>query len=78
MRAIQSATSKTQMMRIVDIPLPKDAQLNWSQAAPVDWSIFLKLLPLDWLLWLTGGCWEDSLDPMLKQKTDLELKEEEM
>ena len=30
----------------------------------------LKLLPLDWLLWLTGGCWEDSLDPMVKQKMD--------
>ena len=37
------------MMRIVDIPPPKDAQLNWYQAAPVDWSMFLKLLPLDWL-----------------------------
>ena len=66
------------MMRIVEIPPPKDAQLNWSQAAPVDWSIFLKLLPLDWLLWLIGGCWEDSLDPMVKQKMDEEFEGEKM
>ena len=53
------------MMIIVETPPPKDAQLNWNQAAPVDWSIFLNEFPFDWELRLTGGCWLDSLDPML-------------
>ena len=66
------------MIITVDIPPPNDAQLNWSQAAPVDWSMFRNSFPFDWVLWLTGGCWGvDSLDPMLMllKREELEVME---
>ena len=65
------------MIIMVESPPPNDAQLNWSQAAPVDWSMFLNLFPFDWVLWLTGGCWVDSLDPMLTllRREELEVME---
>ena len=66
------------MIIIVETPPPKDAQLNWSQAAPVDWSMFLNEFPFDYVLRLTGGCWLDSLDPSLTMKKKEELGAMEM
>ena len=66
------------MMMIVETPPPNDAQLNWSQAAPVDWSMFLNEFPFDWELRLTGGWWVDSLDPMLTMIMREELEVMEM
>ena len=63
-------------MMMVEIPPPKEAQLNWSHAAPVDWSMFLNWLPFDWRFWLAGGCLEEALDPKMMMK-DLEKPEEE-
>ena len=66
--AYHNAMRRTKMIIIVEMPPPNEAQLNWSQSAPVDWSIFLNWCPLDWRFWLTGGCSEEAEDPMMEEK----------